>query len=392
MSRREAILARAALLANSSSSSSSASAQPELLQDDDDSMRALRRRPPTIPLEERSERANAPFRPRGDRPVPPRTRPVVVDVTPSASVGEPGTRSVDPEAIAKADAKLLLKLKADQPIIEQTFSLSAPAKVPKAVRQKFLNTLAAKKLREAAGVGKRKDVPETWIHANIDACRRAVKDAVDEEMKLHTKATSKVTYRNLSAQLLLRGGTTPKPPPGALAQDYRCEAADLIDLGDARTVRGDAQLFFVHACKRRKGDAHSRWLQSTAPMSPTPEVALVEINKSPIKDSHNGIDVESISPLTFKDKIAPLPVSVRAVHAAPSAREAVMEFCHKHLEFLIESGITTLDVAEAVELKVVEKVMKVHVGAKDGAFLAKEAASVKKLIESQIVHETKLKH
>ena len=128
--------------------------------------------------------------------------------------------------------------------------------MPKAVRQKFLNTLAAKKLREAAGVGAHKDILETWIHANIDACRSAVKDAVDEEIKIHVKATSNVTYRNLSAQLLLRGGTSPKPPPGALAQDYQSNAADLIDLVDARTVRGDALVFFVHACKRRKGDAH----------------------------------------------------------------------------------------------------------------------------------------
>jgi|Transcript_6471 hypothetical protein len=403
MSRREAILARAALLASSSSSSSSASAQPELLQDDGDSMRALRRRPPTVPLEERSERINAPFRPRGDRPVPPRSRPVVADAPSSMSLAPVKPRSIDPEALAKADAKLLLKLKTDQPIIEQAFSLSAPAKVPKAVRQKFLNTLAAKKLREAAGVGAHKDILETWIHANIDACRSAVKDAVDEEIKIHVKATSKVTYRNLSAQLLLRGGTSPKPPPGALAQDYQSNAADLIDLVDARTVRGDALVFFVHACKRRKGDAHSRWLdpviadedESThdeAPLSPlASEVVLepfVEI-KSPIIDGQNVKNMASIAPLTFDDNVTALPVSLKAVEAPPSARAAVVEFTREHFAFLIAQGLTTSDVADVVESKVVKKVMKVHAGAKDGSFLAKEAPSVKKLIESQIAHETK---
>ena len=393
MSRREAILARAALLASSSSSSSSASAQPELLQDDDDSMRALRRRPPTVPLEERSERTNAPFRPRGDRPVPPRSRPVVADAPSSLSLAPVKPRSVDPEALAKADAKLLLKLKTDQPIIEQAFSLSAPAKVPKAVRQKFLNTLAAKKLREAAGVGAHKDILETWIHANVDACRRAVKDAVDEEIKIHVKATSKVTYRNLSAQLLLRGGTSPKPPPGALAQDYQSNAADLIDLVDARTVRGDALVFFVHACKRRKGDAHLRIAdEDEAPLSPrASEVVLepfVEI-KSPIIEGQNVNSIESIAPLTFDDDVTALPVSLKAVEAPPSARAAVVEFTREHLAFLIAQGLTTSDVADVVESKVVQKVMKVHSGAKDGSFLAKEAPSVKKLIESQLTHESK---
>ena len=393
MSRREAILARAALLASSSSSSSSASAQPELLQDDGDSMRALRRRPPTVPLEERSERINAPFRPRGDRPVPPRSRPVVADAPSSLSLAPVKPRSVDPEALAKADAKLLLKLKTDQPIIEQAFSLSAPAKVPKAVRQKFLNTLAAKKLREAAGVGAHKDILETWIHANVDACRRAVKDAVDEEIKIHVKATSKVTYRNLSAQLLLRGGTSPKPPPGALAQDYQSNAADLIDLVDARTVRGDALVFFVHACKRRKGDAHLRIAdEDEAPLSPrASEVVLepfVEI-KSPIIEGQNVNSIESIAPLTFDDDVTALPVSLKAVEAPPSARAAVVEFTREHFAFLIAQGLTTSDVADVVESKVVKKVMKVHAGARDGSFLAKEAPSVKKLIESQIAHETK---
>jgi len=378
MSRRDAILARAALLASSSSDDEDADVGAP--QDKSQPfMRALARRPVTTPLEERSERTDAPYRPPGDRAVAPRSQKVRAAPAPAPAPRAESNAGANAEAMAKADAKLLLK-SGKQPIVEQAFSLAAPAKVPRAVRQKFLNVLAAKKLRAAANVGARDDVSSEWIDAHGDKVRRAMTDAVEEEQKLLAKASSKVTYRNLSAQLLLRGGASAKPAPGATAQDYKCDAANVIDLDEARIVRGNARVFFVSACKRRLGEAHARFGVEPVVVNEETSVERTILPLQPLK-------VDEI------DDAAPLSESLSAnALQCESATLAVKNFCRNHLNTLLESKLTTTEIASIVEAKVVAKVMRKHVNARNGNFLVKEADSVMKLLAMQVKHETNLKN
>ena len=253
MSRREAILARAAALAESSSDDDADASTRDV-----DVVRPLGRRRTFVPLEElTSERKDAPFRPPGDRRAAPRA-PDGASGTAATATPRSTPIAVDAEEWAKEDAKLLTHLpESERPMVTQAFSMRAPAKVPRAVRQRFLNALAARKLRSQAKVGVRECVSEAWISTHPDERKSAVEEAVKEEMKVHAKATSKATYRNLSAQLMLRGGESAKAEPGALKQEYECSAANDIDLTRCSTVRGDEAVeFFIAACKHRDGSAH----------------------------------------------------------------------------------------------------------------------------------------
>ena len=107
------------------------------------------------------------------------------------------------ERAAKEDARLLTRLpESERPMVTQEFSMRARAKVPRAARQRFLDALTAKKLRAAANVGARDDVGMEWLATHPEARARAVREAIEEELKIHARATSKVTYRNLAARLV----------------------------------------------------------------------------------------------------------------------------------------------------------------------------------------------
>jgi hypothetical protein len=355
MSRRNAILAQAARIA------AGVSACEEDNDKDATEPKPLGRRKASVPLEERVERRDAPFRPRGDRAAPP--RPVPASTPSSASGGVNAARTSSCDAVAedaskgaKDDAKLLLKLpESERPMIQQVFALHAPAKVPRAVRQMFVNALAAKKLRSAAGVGAREDIAEAWMDANPLARRSAVRDAMDEESKLHGKATSKVTYRNMSAQLMLRGGSTPKPEPGALKQEYRCAAAEDIDLAQARIVRGDAAVgFFVDACRHRSGNAHPRWLEESM-----------------------DVDEEESEEDEREEQRAP----------TQSGDEFLRELCRRTIEPFVQAGRCDGTLAKIVEDKVVRKVIARHGQGFSVDAISKRAESICKLILDQTKHE-----
>lgn len=360
MSRRNAILAQAARIA--AGGSDCEEADEDINNEDATEPKPLGRRKASVPLEERVERRDAPFRPRGDRVAPPRPVPASTPLSTSARETPPRATTQasaeDASKAAKDDAKLLLKLpESERPMVQQAFALHAPAKVPRAVRQMFVNALAAKKLRSAAGVGAREDVSEAWMDANPLARRSAVGDAMDEERKLHGKATSKVTYRSMSAQLMLRGGSTPKPEPGALKQEYRCAAAEDIDLAQARIVRGDAAVgFFVDACRHRSGNAHPRWLEESM-----------------------GVDEsEESEDERVEERAAP----------AKSGDAFLRELCRRTIEPFVEAGRCDDALAKMVEDKVVRKVIARHGEGFSVDEISKRAESVRKLILDQTKHET----
>jgi len=356
MSRRNAILAQAARIA--AGGSDCEEEEEDNNNEDATEPKPLGRRKASVPLEERVERRDAPFRPRGDRVAPPRPVPASTPMSTSAHARASTQASAeDASKAAKDDAKLLLKLpESERPMIQQPFALHAPAKVPRAVRQMFVNALAAKKLRSAAGVGAREDVSEAWMDANPLARRSAVGDAMDEERKLHGKATSKVTYRSMSAQLMLRGGSTPKPEPGALKQEYRCAAAEDIDLAQARIVRGDAAVgFFVDACRHRSGNAHPRWLEESM-----------------------GVDEEESEDERVEERAAP----------AQSGEAFLRELCRRTIEPFVEAGRCDHALARIVEDKVVRKVIARHGEGFSVDGISKRAESVRKLILDQTKHET----
>lgn len=359
-SRREDILALARAIALSDDEAS----------DDDanrasDEPRALSRRRAFVPLEERAERRDAPFRPPGDRSTAPRLTEAAVRARQASTSGVES--ETDAEKTAKENSKMLSALpEVERPIIEQAFSMRAPAKVPRAVRQRFLDALVARKLREAAKVGPRDVVSARWILNHSKERSAALEDAVKEEARIHAKATSKITYRNLAAQLMLRGGESEKPTPGALKQEYRCEAADLIDLSRARTVRGQALSFFLDACRHRNGNAHARWMtdESTEPEDEE-EATEADLDRSAaVVIEHNAPE-----------------------NASPDV--AVSIFCREYIQSLCDSGAYHAALATTVAQKVIDKVMARHRDKVDDSFVSKESSSIRKLIVSQFEAEMK---
>jgi hypothetical protein len=178
-SRREAILARAAALAESSSDDDADASMRDV-----DGVRPLGRRRTFVPLEElTAERKDAPFRPPGDRRAAARAPDSDARGTPSTAPPRSMPLAVDADAWAKEDAKLLMYLpESERPMVTQMFSMRAPAKVPRAVRQRFLNALAARKLRSKAHVGARECVSEAWMSSHPDERKSAVEEALKEEM------------------------------------------------------------------------------------------------------------------------------------------------------------------------------------------------------------------
>ena len=373
MSRREAILARAAALAESSSDDDADASTRDV-----DVVRPLGRRRTFVPLEElTSERKDAPFRPPGDRRAAPRA-PDGASGTAATATPRSTPIAVDAEEWAKEDAKLLTHLpESERPMVTQAFSMRAPAKVPRAVRQRFLNALAARKLRSRANVGVRERVSEAWISAHPDERKSAVEEAVKEEMKLHAKATSKATYRNLSAQLMLRGGESAKAEPGALKQEYECSAANDIDLTRCSTVRGDEAVeFFIAACKHRDGSAHR---------AATVEVK-VEVGREEDADAEESETLDETCDAAPRiDEPSNDVAGKKITHSAVEV--AVRKLCRDYVQLLVDTGACEAALASIVEEKVVNKVMMRHQNDRDDSFLIKESASIRKLVASQLKHE-----
>lgn len=373
MSRREAILARAAALAESSSDDDADASTRDV-----DVVRPLGRRRTFVPLEElTSERKDAPFRPPGDRRAAPRA-PDGASGTAATATPRSMPIAVDAEEWAKEDAKLLTHLpESERPMVTQAFSMRAPAKVPRAVRQRFLNALAARKLRSQAKVGVRECVSEAWISTHPDERKSAVEEAVKEEMKVHAKATSKATYRNLSAQLMLRGGESAKAEPGALKQEYECSAANDIDLTRCSTVRGDEAVeFFIAACKHRDGSAHR---------AATVEVK-VEVGREEDADAEESETLDETCDAAPRiDEPSNDVAGKKITHSAVEV--AVRKLCRDYVQLLVDTGACEAALASIVEEKVVNKVMMRHQNDRDDSFLIKESASIRKLVASQLKHE-----
>ena len=373
MSRREAILARAAALAESSSDDDADASTRDV-----DVVRPLGRRRTFVPLEElTSERKDAPFRPPGDRRAAPRA-PDGASGTAATATPRSTPIAVDAEEWAKEDAKLLTHLpESERPMVTQAFSMRAPAKVPRAVRQRFLNALAARKLRSQAKVGVRECVSEAWISTHPDERKSAVEEAVKEEMKVHAKATSKATYRNLSAQLMLRGGESAKAEPGALKQEYECSAANDIDLTRCSTVRGDEAVeFFIAACKHRDGSAHR---------AATVEVK-VEVGREEDADAEESETLDETCDAAPRiDEPSNDVAGKKITHSAVEV--AVRKLCRDYVQLLVDTGACEAALASIVEEKVVNKVMMRHQNDRNDSFLIKESASIRKLVASQLKHE-----
>ena len=373
MSRREAILARAAALAESSSDDDADASTRDV-----DVVRPLGRRRTFVPLEElTSERKDAPFRPPGDRRAAPRA-PDGASGTAATATPRSTPIAVDAEEWAKEDAKLLTHLpESERPMVTQAFSMRAPAKVPRAVRQRFLNALAARKLRSQAKVGVRECVSEAWISTHPDERKSAVEEAVKEEMKVHAKATSKATYRNLSAQLMLRGGESAKAEPGALKQEYECSAANDIDLTRCSTVRGDEAVeFFIAACKHRDGSAHR---------AATVKVK-VEVGREEDADAEESETLDETCDAAPRiDEPSNDVAGKKITHSAVEV--AVRKLCRDYVQLLVDTGACEAALASIVEEKVVNKVMMRHQNDRNDSFLIKESASIRKLVASQLKHE-----
>ena len=355
-------MARAAAL-----SSSDSDADADVSARDGDRARALGRRRPTVPLEERPVRRDAPYLPPGDRS---RRAGAAAAAAAPANRGDAASTSgaetfSRAERAAKEDARLLTRLpESERPMVTQEFSMRARAKVPRAARQRFLDALTAKKLRAAAGVGARDDVGMEWLETHPEARARAVREAIEEELKIHARATSKVTYRNLAARLAMRGGVSEKPAPGALMQGYGCVEADSIDLSRAMRVRGDAVRFFVDACKHRSGNAHPRWLEESADEDGETTNEIVAKLERRSREEEEEED-ETVSP-----------------------EAVVAKVCRERVERLVKTGSCDAALAGVVERKAVEKVMARHVNARDASFVERERKSIEKLVSNQAKRES----
>ncbi len=127
------------------------------------------------------------------------------------SAGEPARRLTGAERAAADNALLRLLPPGERPLVTDITAAGAgpranPSTIPKPTRQQTLDGFAAASLRAESRTlfdgADRHDRYATWIRAHPKAVRRAMRRAVDAESRVASRAGSKATYRNLSAQAL----------------------------------------------------------------------------------------------------------------------------------------------------------------------------------------------
>ena len=367
---------------------------------------------------------------------------------PRSAGGRPARRLTGAERAA-ADALLRLLPPGERPLVTNITAAGAgpranPSTIPKPTRQQTLDGFAAAALRaEARTRFDGADPDATWIRAHPKAVRRARTRAVDAESRVASRAGSKATYRNLSAQALRvvdvgdardrdgdgggdvagvtgggewdrndavdpadrdavafandvaragsrrigvdERGATPVglagSKPGALLQGYRRPAADAGRLADARVVRGDAAVAFFTVAARLARPVLRLCDRARGMLERRRAGAKRGAGEEPLGGAAGKR--ARLTETTAGGKA--VVVDEGMIPGRPRVVAAVRAFVDAYMEPLVDVGAVQAPAARTIARKATAKVMAKHERAKDAApILARESDAIKKLVKAYV--------
>ena len=368
--------------------------------------------------------------------------------TPRSAGDRPARRLTGAERAAADNALLRLLPPGERPLVTNITAAGAgpranPSTIPKPTRQQTLDGFAAAALRaEARTRFDGADPDATWIRAHPKAVRRAMTRAVDAESRVASRAGSKATYRNLSAQALRvvdvgdapdrdgggggdvagvtgggewnrndavdpadrdavafandvaragsrriggdERGATPVglagPKPGALLQGYRRPAADAVRLADARVVRGDAAVAFFTVAARLARPVLRLCDRARGMLERRRAAAKRGAGEEPL-----GGAAGKRARLTETTAGGKAAVDEGVIPGRPRVVAAVRAFVDAYMEPLVDVGAVQAPAARTIARKATAKVMAKHERAKDAApILARESDAIKKLVKAYV--------
>ena len=368
--------------------------------------------------------------------------------TPRSAGDRPARRLTGAERAAADNALLRLLPPGERPLVTNITAAGAgpranPSTIPKPTRQQTLDGFAAAALRaEARTRFDGADPDATWIRAHPKAVRRAMTRAVDAESRVASRAGSKATYRNLSAQALRvvdvgdardrdgdgggdvagvtgggewdrndaidpadrdavafandvaragsrrigvdERGATPVglagPKPGALLQGYRRPAADAVRLADARVVRGDAAVAFFTVAARLARPVLRLCDRARGMLERRRAAAKRGAGEEPL-----GGAAGKRARLTETTEGGKAAVDEGVIPGRPRVVAAVRAFVDAYMEPLVDVGAVQAPAARTIARKATAKVMAKHERAKDAApILARESDAIKKLVKAYV--------
>ena len=369
--------------------------------------------------------------------------------TPRSAGDRPARRLTGAERAAADNALLRLLPPGERPLVTNITAAGAgpranPSTIPKPTRQQTLDGFAAAALRaEARTRFDGADPDATWIRAHPKAVRRAMTRAVDAESRVASRAGSKATYRNLSAQALRvvdvgdapdrdgdgggdvagvtgggewdrndavdpadrdavafandvaragsrrigvdERGATPVglagPKPGALLQGYRRPAADAVRLADARVVRGDAAVAFFTVAARLARPVLRLCDRARGMLERRRAAAKRGAGEEPLGGAAGKR--ARLTETTEGGKAAVVYEVV--IPGRPRVVAAVRAFVDAYMEPLVDVGAVQAPAARTIARKATAKVMAKHERAKDAApILARESDAIKKLVKAYV--------
>ena len=369
--------------------------------------------------------------------------------TPRSAGDRPARRLTGAERAAADNALLRLLPPGERPLVTNITAAGAgpranPSTIPKPTRQQTLDGFAAAALRaEARTRFDGADPDATWIRAHPKAVRRAMTRAVDAESRVASRAGSKATYRNLSAQALRvvdvgdardrdgdgggdvagvtgggewnrndavdpadrdavafandvaragsrrigvdERGATPVglagPKPGALLQGYRRPAADAVRLADARVVRGDAAVAFFTVAARLARPVLRLCDRARGMLERRRAAAKRGAGEEPLGGAAGKR--ARLTETTEGGKAAVVDEGV--IPGRPRVVAAVRAFVDAYMEPLVDVGAVQATAARTIARKATAKVMAKHERAKDAApILARESDAIKKLVKAYV--------
>ena len=369
--------------------------------------------------------------------------------TPRSAGDRPARRLTGAERAAADNALLRLLPPGERPLVTNITAAGAgpranPSTIPKPTRQQTLDGFAAAALRaEARTRFDGADPDATWIRAHPKAVRRAMTRAVDAESRVASRAGSKATYRNLSAQALRvvdvgdapdrdvdgggdvagvtgggewdrndavdpadrdavafandvaragsrrigvdERGATPVglagPKPGALLQGYRRPAADAVRLADARVVRGDAAVAFFTVAARLARPVLRLCDRARGMLERRRAAAKRGAGEEPLGGAAGKR--ARLTETTEGGKAAVVDEGV--IPGRPRVVAAVRAFVDAYMEPLVDVGAVQAPAARTIARKATAKVMAKHERAKDAApILARESDAIKKLVKAYV--------
>ena len=171
------------------------------------------------------------------------------------------------------------------------------------------------------------------------------------------------------------------PKPGALLQGYRRPAADAVRLADARVVRGDAAVAFFTVAARLARPVLRLCDRARGMLERRRAAAKRGAGEEPLGGAAGKR--ARLTETTEGGKAAVVDEVV--IPGRPRVVAAVRAFVDAYMEPLVDVGAVQATAARTIARKATAKVMAKHERAKDAApILARESDAIKKLVKAYV--------